>query len=379
MIDMIRSRKTACKEGKQMQRICWERLAAILFCAAFGTAALFLGLRYLLPILLPFLLAWTLACCIRPISYRLSDALHISARICSPILLLLLVGGIVWISGLGMRRLFGELSQLAERLLPEVGFLSGEDSTDYFALFGGDRLPILQRPEAGEHVGVLRNRFNQAASDLIASLTESLTTSIPRFLGRAAAALPGLLLATVVTLIAGFGLCMSREDPWVLLGRYLPTRARRYLPCLRGRLRMFFKGYLRAYLQLLLLTFAELLIGFLILRVEYAFLLALLIALVDLLPILGVGTVLAPWAAVMLLQKNYYLGIGLLILFGAVTVLRQIFEPRLVGKSLGLSMGLSLFSGYAGWRLLGFWGMLLGPIIAVLAKSMFVLVRGRES
>ncbi len=361
-----------------MQRISWERIAAILFCAACGGVALFLGLRYLLPVLMPFLLAWVLACCIRPISYRMSEPLHLSPRICAPVLLFLLVGGIVWVSGLAMRRLFGELSQLAERLLLEQGFLTGGGTVDYFALLR-ERFPILQSPSMGEHAGALHDRFNEMVADLISSLTEALATSIPRFLGRVAGALPGILLATVVTLIAGFGLCMAKDDPWVLIGRYFPTRVRRYLPAARERLQVFFRGYLRAYLQLLLLTFAELLIGFLILRIEYAFLLALLVALVDLLPVLGVGTVLVPWAVIMLLQKNYYLGVGLLILFGAVTVLRQIFEPRLVGKSLGLSMGLSLFASYAGWHLLGLWGMLLGPILAMLAKSAFVLFGERKN
>lgn len=130
----------------------------------------------------------------------------------------------------------------------------------------------------------------------------------------------------------------------------------------------FFKRYLRAYLILLAITFLCLFVGFSILGVDYAFLLALLTAVVDMLPVLGVGTVLIPWAAVMLLQERFYLGFGLLILYGVMLILRQIMEPRLVGKSLGLHPVLTLFAGYAGWRLFGVIGMILGPPVAMLLR-----------
>ena len=126
------------------------------------------------------------------------------------------------------------------------------------------------------------------------------------------------------------------------------------------------------------MTFALLFPGFCILRVRYAFLLAVVIAFVDMLPVLGVGTVLIPWSTVVLLQKNYYLGFGLLILYAAVLILRQILEPRLVGHSLGISPILTLFSTYAGWKLLGFWGMILGPVLAMLGKNLVGQIEKRR-
>ena len=110
--------------------------------------------------------------------------------------------------------------------------------------------------------------------------------------------------------------------------------------------------------------------GFCVLRVEYAFLLAILIALVDMLPILGVGTVLVPWALIALIQRDFQRGIGLLVLYLLMLILRQVLEPKLLGKSLGLHPLLTLFSTWIGWKLLGFVGMLLAPFAALLCKML---------
>ena len=111
-------------------------------------------------------------------------------------------------------------------------------------------------------------------------------------------------------------------------------------------------------------------IGLLILGVEYAFLLALLVAIADLLPVIGVGTVMVPWSVILLLGRNFYLGFGILILYLAIELMRQITEPKLVGKSLGLHPLLMLFSTYAGFYLFGLLGMILAPILTLFAKNL---------
>ena len=118
-----------------------------------------------------------------------------------------------------------------------------------------------------------------------------------------------------------------------------------------------------------MITLFELCIGFLLLRVEYVFLLALLVALLDFLPIFGVGTVLLPWGIFSLLVGNTALGVGLLVLYVVITVLRQAIEPHFVGKSLGLHPILMLVAIYAGIKLLGIVGFLAGPLLAIIIKA----------
>ena len=112
-------------------------------------------------------------------------------------------------------------------------------------------------------------------------------------------------------------------------------------------------------------------IGLALLRVPYAFIFALLIALVDFLPLLGTGIILIPWAVVSLLLGEVRLGIGLLALYVFSSVVRQILEPKLIGGGLGLHPLLSLAAMYAGLKLFGVWGMVLAPLVAAGVKSVF--------
>jgi len=114
---------------------------------------------------------------------------------------------------------------------------------------------------------------------------------------------------------------------------------------------------------------ALLLAGFLLLNVERAVLAALLTSLVDLLPVLGVGTVLVPWSVLAFLSGDVFRGVGLLVLFGIMVVVRQFLEPRIVGGSLGIHPLLTLLAVFAGFRLFGFAGMLGAPILLYAVKA----------
>lgn len=354
-----------------MQKLSWERVAAILFTLCVGGILLLTALRYALPIVLPFAIAWGIALLIQKPSEALASRLSISKKLVSVLLLLLLLTATVWLIGASVRRLLLELQHLLERLLSQEDTVNAVGNPiDYFEMITS-KIPFLRRIGAGERFYGLREGFNQAVSDFLKNLLESLSSAVPSLAAGLLSALPTILLSIVITVIAGFYFCIDGEGIRTAITSLLPSGLRSRLPAWKSRVKQFSKGYLRAYLLLFLLTFSELFLGFCLLRIEYAFLLALLISFVDLLPVLGVGAVLVPWSILLLLQKDLRLGLGLLILFGAVTVIRQIMEPRLLGKSLGLHPLFTLFASYAGWKLFGVAGMLLGPIIALAAKTLF--------
>lgn len=353
-----------------MEKIRWERLAAILFCLGAGATLLFLGFRYIFPVFVPFLIAWAVSLLIRPMAERISRQFHISAKLCAVVLLSFFLGGSIFLIYSSFARLIAELQHLLERLLSENGGFSDaiQHSADFFDTVTS-RVGFLRRIGAGERFSAFREYFNEMIADMFGSFLNSLSAALPAFIGRVFSALPGILFVTIVTVIAGFYFCIDGGKITSGLRRLLPAFILRRLPAWQVRLKHFSWRYLKVYLLLLLLTFTELFLGFSILRVDYAFLLALLVALVDMLPVLGVGSVLVPWAVVLLLQKNYYMGFGLLILYFATLVLRQIIEPKLVGRSLGLHPLLTLFASYAGWQLFGLFGMLAGPILALACKG----------
>ncbi|MBO5797818.1 MAG: AI-2E family transporter, partial [Clostridia bacterium] len=122
----------------------------------------------------------------------------------------------------------------------------------------------------------------------------------------------------------------------------------------------------KAYLTLMLLTFGELAVGLWLLRVPGALTLAALIALVDILPVLGVGTVLLPWGAVAFVNGDTTLGAWLLLLYALITVVRNLLEPRLVAHRVGLPPVVALLCLYLGWQVAGVAGILLLPLAATL-------------
>ena len=93
------------------------------------------------------------------------------------------------------------------------------------------------------------------------------------------------------------------------------------------------------------------------------------IALLDLLPVIGTGTVLVPWGIVLLLTGNAGKGFGLLVLFALTTVLHEVLEPKLLGEKLGIPPLITLICLYAGYRLFGVWGMIASPVLFVAVRA----------
>lgn len=350
-----------------MEKNRWERCASVLICLCLGGGLLWLFLRYALPLLLPFAVAWLVSLAVRPLARRLSLRFGISQRVCAVLLLTLFLSGGVFLLSLSVGRLLGEAQRLLERLLT---LWDGETSQGEGDLFGWltSKIEFLKRMAVGERFSAFRDRFNAMTNEMLTGFLTALSSKLPDAVAALAASLPSVLLVSVVTVVAGFYFCVEEATPWEWLAAALPRSVADRLPIWRARMKQISWRYLRAYLLLLLLTFCQLFLGLSLLRVEYAFLLSLLIALVDLLPILGVGTVLVPWAMVALLRHDPYRGIGLLVLYLIMTVLRQVLEPRLLGKSLGLPPLLTLFATWVGWQLLGVFGMVIAPFAALLIK-----------
>ena len=130
----------------------------------------------------------------------------------------------------------------------------------------------------------------------------------------------------------------------------------------------------KAYLLIMLITFVEVFTGLSILRLtglfesNYIAILAVVIAIVDIAPMLGTGTILLPWTVYEFISGNYGMAIGLFILYAVITVIRQIIEPKLVAGQLGLSPVITISAMYLGLKLIGFWGIFIAPLIIIILK-----------
>ena len=133
----------------------------------------------------------------------------------------------------------------------------------------------------------------------------------------------------------------------------------------------------KAYATLMLITFSEMFLGLNLMKLigvyegGYIAIIAFVTCIVDIIPVLGTGTVLIPWAVYNLVMGNVGLGIGLLVLYAVITVLRQILEPKLVANQAGLPAIATIMAMFIGARLFGAFGILLLPLTVIILKLMY--------
>ncbi len=345
--------------------------ASLFICIAFGAAGIYLFLKYGLSVILPIVIGWAVAMVISPLAQKLSGKNESRKKAISVILFVILIFFVVLFIVFAINRLASEAHRLLDRL--------ADDSAKVYELIGGaldfaqsftEHIPFLRELTGGEDVFGIRDRIDGAIESVITGLVTRLSQYLPKFLGSIVTAFPSFLLFILVTLISGFYFCMDLEGIHRGIKSALPLWLSKKLTKIKNRLQFTAACYLRAYILLLIMTFCELFIAFSILGIDYALLLSAVIAIIDILPVFGVGSVLIPWSVVLLISKNYYLGIGLLIVYGCVAVVRQIAEPKIVSGSLGTHPLLTLAFMYAGFKLFGIFGMLLGPAAALATKSL---------
>jgi sporulation integral membrane protein YtvI len=352
----------------------WQERAARLFVSLAVGALVYFFSGTILRLLLPFVLAACLAALLRPLAARMARKSRISPKVVSVLLLigfLLLIGSLVFS---GCQRLIWELQRLIDQIGTDGEGWSRRISEIMEVLTGlSEHIPFLSHIRESNHA--MTEFWQQVDARLAEILSDALTrlsSRIPELIASVIRAIPSTAIFFLTFLLAAFYLCADLSGIKDSLFRLFPARWQERVGQGAHRLRELGGNYLRAYFLLFLMTFVELLLGFTFLRLPYIVLPALLIALVDILPVLGVGTVLVPWALVELLRGNGGRGGGLLALCAVVLLIRQLTEPRIVGKSIGLHPLATLFSAYAGLQVFGLAGMLLGPAVALLIKGWVV-------
>lgn len=182
--------------------------------------------------------------------------------------------------------------------------------------------------------------------------------------------IPGFLIEVLIYLVALFMISLELPRLKLKLEKYLTDQTKTKVYVVSTELSKAGIGFIKAQIILSLMTFTMAFVGLSILQVSYTALLSLLIVVVDILPILGTGSVLVPWAVVAILQGNHFLGIGLIILFLVITVVRRIVEPKVYSSSLGISPLAALISLYIGFKLLGLVGVFLGPAMVIVYDTL---------
>lgn len=192
----------------------------------------------------------------------------------------------------------------------------------------------------------------------------------------AAKQVPGAVMAVVVSCVCCVFITIDFPRIRRFVYRQIPPEKRETFSNTKRTVISSFGKIAKAYLLIICITFLELLAGFKILSAfglmsdTYIIVLALVIAIIDIIPVLGTGTVLLPWTVYSLITGNIWLGVGLGVLYAVITVLRQYIEPKLVSLQLGLPPFLTLIAMFFGLRVFGFIGLFLMPMLVMLVKML---------
>ena len=347
-----------------------KKQAAVINVFYYGiiVAAVILGarlfLRYLLPALFPFLIAYLVALMLNPLMLFLEKRMGIPRKIGAFLLVVLSVAAVFFLMFLLIDRAVEEIGRLADRL-------SVLDPEDFAPLKEKANGVLLHLPFIDG--GADLDRFWQATEERAAAV---LAESVPN-LKSGVSMLTGLftglfdfLISFFVTVIACYYITVDRVKIAAFFYKPFSAAACDRIKKCKDTVFSTAGKYLKAYGIIMLITFTELFAAFTVLRIEYALLLAALIAFVDLLPVLGTGTVLIPWALICyFVQGDMYTGTGLLISYVLITVIRQVAEPKIVGSYIGIHPLAALVAMFAGLKLFGLLGMLLLPLAVIGAKN----------
>lgn len=310
---------------------------------------------------MPFVIGWVIALIANPLVRFLERRVKIVRRHSSAIIIVVVIGLVVILFYWVLSMLYRELSGFAKDL------------------------PLIYQNAAAEIKGALDNgrhlfdflpdslqagidQFIANLGTYLGSLVSKAAMPTVEIAGNLAKRIPNALVYTVITIFSSY-LFIAEQDKMVQTFRkFAPGFILRYMEYLKKDARGLIGGYFLAQFRIMFVIAAIMAAGLLVLGVNYGLLLAVLISILDFLPVFGTGTVLIPWGIVKLFTGEYAFAAGLILLYITTQVVRQIIQPKIVGDTMGLSPLMTLIFLYLGYKVSG----LAGMIIAVPVGLVFV-------
>jgi sporulation integral membrane protein YtvI len=299
------------------------------------------------------LAVYALAAGISRLSKKINRHTHIPCGICAAVVLSLLL---LCIGACG----FFALKQLLYEVKKVLVYVSADGLDTLLERL--EQIPLIATLVSG------REQYAQAQiTPIISKLLTPFANTVSAVLSHMVRATPTAMLTGAVSIIACYYMSVDFDRITALLLRFFPPSVRHGIVRARKGVVGALVGYVRGYALLFLITFFEVLVGLLILCPSYAWLWAFFIAAIDVIPAVGTGIILIPWGLISLFGGEYFVGVGLLLLYVIVTVVRQIAEPHILGARLGLHPLASIISMYVGFRLFGALGIIVAPLVMTLA------------
>lgn len=323
-------------------------------------AITYLFFEYIFSFIAPFFMGWLLSLLFHPLVTFLEKKYHIPRWIGSlfSILLLLAFFSIV-VVGI-WNKLYAEATLFVEKL-PEYVTLIQDSLNPLSAQF------VKWKNSLPSGIQTLFPKEKNPLSTIISSVIQA--GSSHSF--RALVSVSNGFMILIVTLISAHFFTKDKAEIADFAKKHTPPMIEKPYHLAKKELKTSLVAYFKTQLILMGYTFMICLIGLLILRSPYAFLLSVITSIIDAIPFFGSGFILWPGALIYFLTGKTALGVGYIIIYLCINLMRQIMQPKILGTQIGLHPLLTLISMYIGLKCLGILGMILGPIVAVLLKAVY--------
>ncbi len=323
---------------------------------------------FLVSLFLPFLLGYLFSMLVNPLADFLQKRLKIPRGLSAVLVIILIVGllgGVItfaiWKIVDESRMLYTQFPIIYENARNSIHALGEKFSNIYV------NMPV--------NIQQSLTALGDSISDKAANFIDTKSSPMVNYAGNFAKALPSVFVGIIVFLLSAY--FMVSENKAVhdavqkSLHKLFSERFYERIYAVKQELKKYLGGYIKAQGFLMIISFVIMFLGLTVLRTDYALLIALCVAIVDALPFFGSGLILWPWTVIAFLNGNIKLGIGLIIIYIAVTIMRRFAEPKLVSTGMGLHPIPTLMSMYVGYKTLSIGGLILGPIILMIIISFY--------
>lgn len=348
---------------KQETKAYWKALTNIIL-ALIGVIILVTLVPKMLSFFMPFVVAWIIALLASPMVKFLEEKLKIKRKagtacvIIAVIALIILIGyGIAAFLIDQMQGLLTDLPGMWEALQRQVREI-GHSFSKVF-----DSLP-------GDVQDGWMYFFENVELFLGESIADLGSPSMS-WLGNMARQLPNLFVAVIMCLVAAFAFTAERKNMRNFVQDYMPEGIKKYWDMIQVSLSDAVGGYLKAQLKIEIWIYLIVTAGLFVLRINYAPVLSIFIAVLDFLPVFGTGTILWPWIVFEILNGDYKLAIGLGVIWGVSQIVRQVIQPKIMGDSMGLHTLPTVFLLYIGYKVSGIFGMIVAVPIGIIFMNMY--------
>ncbi len=312
---------------------------------------------------MPFLIGYLIAMIASPIVRFFEEKLKIRRKAGSAFVIVAVIALVIMAIYLVGAKLVEQLIGLTESL-PDMWKSAESD----FAQIGQKFDVFISRlPED------FRQSFNGITSKMdsfLANIVEKISTPTITAVGSFAKQLPNALIGIIMCLLSAYFFVAEKDYLNNFCRKYTPYSFQKRWTLLIRSLKRAVGGYFKAQFKIEVFVYILLLIGLSVLGIDYAILIALGIAILDVLPFFGTGTVMIPWAIIKFLSSDYKMTIGLLIIWGAGQLFRQLIQPKIVGDSIGVAPIPTLFLLYIGYKAGGVIGMIIAVPVGLILQNM---------